>query len=704
MLLSKLQSRHAPAETRKFSHVEIAIAPTAVASEPEHSTDPPVCDYAVLKRKPRNSWTLDQRRALCVLRRWYDNSWTDLAQVFNSHFAADAPAESSSIDLSGSTLEAQLCNMQIFGRKREAFVSVFIETLFVDEFGAWANMRRELEQTAERVGLELRRRLCENREEMLQKCSPASKSTKRKKIICGIDSVLGNMAYESEGSESHQESPAKRLQYLTPSPSPQKGYKTMTHVSEGQYDSVAKRDEHHNRLPATPQSLRKSSRIEPPPQHIVVQKEVYTGPRIDQLPQLVFRFYNNESSGMNGPASMRAGLFQDSRAKVASPPEIDSEVFRKEAAKHFSWTREPTPFISMYESFLPVLHRALLSTTEASIAVIDLHAVSRSQERNRSKIYVAALIVKRLGLTPEIFGYRARSEWLVWGMIEKDAIVATFKIEHLRKFLAGSPDVSIVLRFPAIESSRNAEEYREKLKGNANQVSRASGRVVGKYLAFTGIPPSYIEYTARKIARDWQLHGSMSVPRLRKYLDGVQLGLLQKREDIMTSTQAKKKPRLIEYLQRVDSGLLHEGVDVVLLDQARPKPRLEKYLRQVDAGLQRKQAGLVPFKKPRSKPQMTRYLQQIDSSLQRKASDDRPANQAPPKRPLSYYLQQVDSGLQETGAALITPTRRRSKIPLAKYLERVDLGQAHAEGASTKETGASSLGLTCDEFLSRRRL
>jgi len=60
---------------------------------------------------------------------------------------------------------------------------------------------------------------------------------------------------------------------------------------------------------------------------------------IEQLPrpQLVFRFYNNNSSGANAPSGMHAELLQ--QKEIISPQShIDSEVFCEEAVKHFSWT------------------------------------------------------------------------------------------------------------------------------------------------------------------------------------------------------------------------------------------------------------------------------------------------------------------------------------------------------------------------------
>ena len=533
-----------------------------------------------------------------------------------------------------------------------------------------------------------------------------------------IDSVLGSLAYESENEKSSKTSPAKRCKYLTPSPSPTKGSESKIRASGSLYGLVTAKTKHYNHLPATPQSLLKPSGAEASPHNRDPQKELCTGPRpsateggrpilgqIDKLPrpQLVFRFYNQNSSGVNGPTGMRAGLFQNSREKLPPPPDIDSEAFRKEAAKHFSWIREPTPFISTYESILPVLHRGLLSSMDASIAVIDLHTVSRSQRRDQSKVYVAAHLIQRLGLRQEAHGYRAISEWLVWGMIHEEAIVATFKIKDLRTFLAGSPDVRNVLRFPEIENSRNANEYREKLEGNFNQVGRASGRVVGKFLNFIALPEFYIQKAASKISRDWHLGGNKSIPRLRSYLGGVQLGLQQAKKDIRTSTQAKAKLRLTKYLKQVGSGFLRKGADDMPPERAKPRPCLVTFMKQMESGLQRKEADDVPSKHSQPKPQMTSYLRQVNSGLQRNGVGAMLLPQTRQKRHLADYLQQVDSGLGRKRAEIKPPGRRKPRPRLASYLERLDLRLGHAEEVVTEKHGVSVQDQESDGFCSRRR-
>lgn len=52
----------------------------------------------------------------------------------------------------------------------------------------------------------------------------------------------------------------------------------------------------------------------------------------------------------------------------------------------------------------------------------------------------------------------------MWGMIEQEAMMTTFKIDNLQRYLTESPDVRIILCFLKFESFRNADEYRKRLR------------------------------------------------------------------------------------------------------------------------------------------------------------------------------------------------------------------------------------------------
>ncbi|MCJ1365014.1 hypothetical protein MMC16_004132 [Acarospora aff. strigata] len=489
---------------------------------------------------------------------------------------------------------------------------VFLETLFVDEFRAWSNVKEELEKTAEEVGIRLHTRLSEDKDDILQKYGGEFKRTKRRRSIRTTDDgVLGNVAYESEEEQLVCETPAKTQIYLpTPSPTPHKGMEFHHQSNRNQDSPLPVKRKRRKTDPAIPQGMHQQSQT------------------ADLAPKtkLGFRMYDDNSSGVNGPAGFRAGLFSDCNGEVSSPPDIGSKAFYNAAKNHFNWVREPTPFISMYQGLLPVLHRGFQSVANASVAVIDLQAVSAS-----SKLYVAAQVIKQLGLRHGSFQYRGISEWLVWGMIDRNAVITTFKIKDLRKFLNGAPDVRIVLRFPEIENSRDANSYRKSLKGNLNQVGKACGRVVGKFTAFMAVPDSYVEEVARKIVRNWQLIGCRSPHRMEAYLAGVQLGLSQARTAPRLSKREGSKTSLTQYLERV-VGQEHTGADIII-SRPKPKPCLGTYLELVSKG--RCTQAEVPIREP--KPRLASFLEKV-SSQEHTSSNDVFSR---PKRRLRRYLEKV---------------------------------------------------------------
>ena len=643
------------AVVKNFSHVEIPVQPDEIEPDSDDLTCQPHCNYPVLRRKSRHRWTLEQREVLCVLHRWYTNSWEELASVFNNHFSTAMQTNDLTLKVTGGALSAQLYEMQHYGVNAEAFRSVFIETLFVDEFCAWTGLKRDLEQTAKRTSITMKTRSFEDKGDLVKRCSQMAERMKRKRATNDTDGVLGHVAYQSEDGGLLPKTPRKQLKMLaTPPTTPKDGAGVLTHGGPHPYSGTEKSS--YIYTPVTPQSRRRSlrdvlslpytsSREESQASSKGNERKAGKWPRI----KIAFRFYDDNSSGLNQKTSIRAGSFQNSQGKVPPPPAVDSEAFRKEAKKHFGWTREPTPFISMHESMLPVLHRGFQSNANASVTIINIRKVVESQQRNGSRLYAAAHIIKQHGLSNEVYGYRGRSEWVVWGVVDHDAIVTTFKIEHLRKQLIGAPDVQIVLRFPEIESAKNAEEYRAKLNNNVNHVSKASGRVVGKFLAFTGMPDPYINTAAKKIARDWALTGKTSLPRLRRFLEGVELG---RREHIGFSAQVQAQS-LTEYLKQVDSGLQRKGATNVN----------------------------VPAKQAQPKPQMTDYLRQIDRF---------------------EYPQQIKSSHRRDMAELKKTARGNFRPDLASYLEQVDLGLPHAETGGDR-CRESKLAPGSDDFLLKRR-
>ncbi|KAK5009488.1 hypothetical protein LTR28_000804 [Elasticomyces elasticus] len=96
-------------------------------------------------RNVRNSWTVEQRTILCLLRRFTGNDWDDVTKVFNRHFQTE---------LRVSPLRAQyyeLCGQKI----NEGWRAVFLESASSDGGARWESELAELRHTAKAIGIEL---------------------------------------------------------------------------------------------------------------------------------------------------------------------------------------------------------------------------------------------------------------------------------------------------------------------------------------------------------------------------------------------------------------------------------------------------------------------------------------------------------------------------------------------------------------------
>ena len=100
-----------------------------------------------------------------------------------------------------------------------------------------------------------------------------------------------------------------------------------------------------------------------------------------------------DSQGLNNEIEIRAGLFKSVNLTI-TPPSSDPRL-RAEFLSHLTPETKLSPFISVFESFLPALHRALKNGKQANIAVIDLQLVRKDL---RKRFPDAATLIWPVGL------------------------------------------------------------------------------------------------------------------------------------------------------------------------------------------------------------------------------------------------------------------------------------------------------------------
>lgn len=458
----------------------------------------PHLDHGVLWRQPRHTWNLEQRIVLCVLKRWYKPSYQDIHRVFNAHYASSINEQNPGHQIGRQAIATQLRDMEAQGEDNEAWRSVMLETGFGDPRGHYKNTRMDLEATAVKIGIFLLRGWDD--EYKISARSGGGRSPRKRKRQSNWKGVLGFMRDDDKDDLPCTPS-KKRHGLLTPATSPQ------GHVRNRQVHQ----DTQRRRQGAQPST---------PP----LDNPVDTLNHRFIPPKLGFRFWDDISHGLNTPNSFLAGAFLNHSGNIPSPPDRGHPVFQQKINIHLRPLQEPSAYISVWESLAPALHRGLRSTANAHIAIINLQAIYQDQISGLPGLYPAAAAIKQLRLMGGDWTYHGRSEWLVWGECKPHTVVASLCLADLRRFLESVPSVLPTLRLNSIEGSFGAKEYRRLLKQSQLPLSKASGRAIGEFLAFTRLPQLFVDFAALKIARSWYFLGLRNPRRRAAYLCGVYEG------------------------------------------------------------------------------------------------------------------------------------------------------------------------------------
>lgn len=157
-----------------------------------------------------------------------------------------------------------------------------------------------------------------------------------------------------------------------------------------------------------------------------------------------------------------------------------------------------------------VFHRAVRSSRRYSaiVTVIDYEYLEKKG------------LVFRAGAAFELFGffgfqgssrYNGNYESIVWGAIERKAIIAVLKVEDLYDFLATKhTSLSNVLSLPIFEKAEKSWKYTSLLYRTWVPLTQATGHCVGHFLGlFKGLTDEYVEFIADDIRKAWMFRASL---------------------------------------------------------------------------------------------------------------------------------------------------------------------------------------------------
>ncbi|KAL3446543.1 hypothetical protein BJX65DRAFT_116101 [Aspergillus insuetus] len=228
-----------------------------------------------------------------------------------------------------------------------------------------------------------------------------------------------------------------------------------------------------------------------------LDKEETSGGYQVETPQLLYRWWNVDSQGVNSRDMFVAGLFTST--SMFAPDTISKEEFKLRSLNHISRKLIPSPFISTFQSALSPIHRSLCNQEGATVSIIDSSRLKQSQVFS-AKEFVQKNSV-RIGRT-----YDGRGEYLIWGSIPKDAIICSFKITTLREIAAKDLDIERFLQLDTIAADKRARRpLHQALENRAMGLNRRTGAAVGRLLSALGVPCEYYKVVSEGLAYSWRI-------------------------------------------------------------------------------------------------------------------------------------------------------------------------------------------------------
>lgn len=239
-------------------------------------------------------------------------------------------------------------------------------------------------------------------------------------------------------------------------------------------------------------------------------------------PPLLFRFWDENSGGMNSANKFIAGMWdQDTTAPIPDHSTIHPRIVSTLVRMHLTRINVSSAFISLSTSPLGVFHRALRAG-KANISILD------TSKMNQSHLFSVFPFLRH---EPIMYGsdgksrYFGQGEWLVWGIIPSEAIITTFSTDTLFSISTEYPSIGKLLQLHLIKKAKfNRAPLTRKL-GSKNVMSDVhSGRCMGQFLKLLNVPQSHISTLAMLFATKWSWRSPGD--KRAAYLQGVQRGFI----------------------------------------------------------------------------------------------------------------------------------------------------------------------------------
>nr|OQO21337.1 hypothetical protein B0A51_12399 [Rachicladosporium sp. CCFEE 5018] len=227
------------------------------------------------------------------------------------------------------------------------------------------------------------------------------------------------------------------------------------------------------------------------------------------LPPLLFRYWDNNSQGLNSRDRFVCGRFKNAMTRPRPAPAV-ADIEWNDFGDHIDHRTKPTPFISTSSMLVWVVKKAMTAwdagERSGHISVIDTYYLD-----DRSVYWVpplhAALAKKRV-FRKGGFQYKGSAEHLVWHEITEEAILSTFSIQELMR-QAKTPVLNKFLRLGVLATGTvDKLKVNDRLKGTQLPLSKNVDVLAQMVLFFDLGDADYDKMwcICYELIRGWELH------------------------------------------------------------------------------------------------------------------------------------------------------------------------------------------------------
>jgi hypothetical protein len=219
---------------------------------------------------------------------------------------------------------------------------------------------------------------------------------------------------------------------------------------------------------------------------------------VDDLPPLLYRWFNTNSQGINSQTIFVAGCFTRTYPDIPSPRQIPNQDFLDMFEAHARRVQIPTPFISVFARQLAPIHRALRNGHNAKISVFDPRKI-------QNPVFQAHSLACTTGT--EVPLWKGYGEFAVWGCIPREAVVSTFDITTLEDIASRDIEIREFLQLSLIKEHAMCDhKLRQPLRANLETYQYEDCYSLLERLARElGVPREFYETFALGMYEAWTM-------------------------------------------------------------------------------------------------------------------------------------------------------------------------------------------------------